>query len=100
MKIIGVKPRFFRPVRPLCCCPNANLTLLSQPYGSINAAALKVLKARGYYTATWNFDSGDSLGKTSTQSLAAYSQLYSRYPAPIMALNHGALIQLPLLSLR
>ncbi|GAA6046787.1 hypothetical protein JCM3770_005643 [Rhodotorula araucariae] len=68
-KIIGVKPRFFRP-----------------PYGAFNQAALKVLQQRGYTVVNWNFDSGDSMNKTADQSIAAYKKL--AYPWPYIALNH------------
>ncbi|BGP43362.1 hypothetical protein JCM10450v2_007514 [Rhodotorula kratochvilovae] len=68
-KIIGVKPRFFRP-----------------PYGAYNDAAVKVLQQRGYTVVNWNFDSGDSAGKSASQSIAAYNKL--TYPSPYIALNH------------
>ncbi|KAI5481137.1 carbohydrate esterase family 4 protein [Pseudohyphozyma bogoriensis] len=71
MKILGIKPKYFRP-----------------PYGSYNDASVAVLAARGYKVATWNFDSGDSDGKTASQSVALYSKLYAKYPKPYMALNH------------
>lgn len=37
---------------------------------------------------TWPFDSGDSTGSSSSQSISDYSQFYSQYPQPVMALNH------------
>ncbi|KAK4703132.1 hypothetical protein P7C70_g3085, partial [Phenoliferia sp. Uapishka_3] len=70
-KILGVKPRFFRP-----------------PYGTYNNQALKILKERGYTVVTWDFDSGDSTGSTPDQSVEAYSTIYGDYPKPHMALNH------------
>ncbi|GAA5876878.1 hypothetical protein JCM1840_002688 [Sporobolomyces johnsonii] len=68
-KILGVKPRFFRP-----------------PYGSYNAQALQVLKERGYTVVNWSFDSGDSVGKSASSSIASYKKL--QYPSPQIALNH------------
>lgn len=50
MKIIGVKPRFFRPVRSPPPSRQRPLTLSLQPFGGIDAASLKVLRARGYYS--------------------------------------------------
>ncbi|GAA6059944.1 hypothetical protein JCM10212_003084 [Sporobolomyces blumeae] len=70
-KILGVKPRFFRP-----------------PYGSYNAQALQVLKQRGYTVVNWSFDSGDSVGKSPSSSIAAYKKLAQSYPKPQIALNH------------
>ncbi|PRQ75731.1 hypothetical protein AAT19DRAFT_12753 [Rhodotorula toruloides] len=65
-KILGIKPRFFRP-----------------PYGSYNDAALKVLQQRGYTGAlivNWDFDSGDSTGKSASQSIAAYKKIKTGSP--------------------
>ncbi|GAA5824782.1 hypothetical protein JCM5353_004442 [Sporobolomyces roseus] len=70
-KIIGVKPRFFRP-----------------PYGSYSSEALKVLKNRGYTVVNWSFDSGDSSGKSPSSSIASYKKLAQSYPKPQLSLNH------------
>ncbi|GJN93944.1 hypothetical protein Rhopal_007003-T1 [Rhodotorula paludigena] len=68
-KILGIKPRLFRP-----------------PYGSYNDRALKVLQQRGYTVVNWNFDSGDTAGKSASQIISAYNKL--AYPNPYIALNH------------
>ncbi|GAA5917816.1 hypothetical protein JCM8208_000398 [Rhodotorula glutinis] len=68
-KIIGAKPRFFRP-----------------PYGAVNDAQVKVLQQRGYTVVNWNFDSGDTSGKSASDSIAAYRKL--SYPTSYIALNH------------
>ncbi|BGP19962.1 hypothetical protein JCM10213_006739 [Rhodosporidiobolus nylandii] len=68
-KIIGVKPRFFRP-----------------PYGSYNSDNLQVLKERGYTVIDWNFDSGDSVGRAASQTVKDYKAL--KYPTSYIALNH------------
>ncbi|GAA5931042.1 chitin deacetylase [Sporobolomyces koalae] len=70
-KIIGVKPRFFRP-----------------PYGNYDSKSLQVLKNRGYTVVNWSFDSGDSVGKTPSSSISAYKKLAQSYPKPQIALNH------------
>lgn len=71
MKILGVKPRFFRP-----------------PFGSYSDASLKVLESRGYYTTLWTHDSEDTLGATPAQSVAGFRALYADFPAPVMSLSH------------
>ncbi|KAL7337208.1 putative chitin deacetylase [Rhodotorula toruloides] len=76
MKILGIKPRFFRP-----------------PYGSYNSAALKVLQQRGYTVVNWYFDSGDSVGKSASQSIAAYKKI--KTGSPVIALNHEASSRFP-----
>lgn len=68
-KILGIKPRLFRP-----------------PYGSYNDRALRVLQQRGYTVVNWNFDSGDTAGKSASQIISAYNKV--AYPNPYIALNH------------
>ncbi|SGY20201.1 BQ5605_C017g08524 [Microbotryum silenes-dioicae] len=70
-KIIGVKPKFFRP-----------------PYGKHNAASIKAVKARNMTTIMWSFSSEDTVGKTPEQSLKEYGSLMKHFPAPEIALNH------------
>ncbi|ORY86050.1 hypothetical protein BCR35DRAFT_302700 [Leucosporidium creatinivorum] len=70
-KILGVKPRFFRP-----------------PYGSYNAANLRVLKSRGYKVVTWNFDSLDADGATAAQSIASFKKLEPGFPKTHISLDH------------
>lgn len=72
-KILGIKPKYFRP-----------------PYGSYNSAALAILKQRGYTVVTWNFDSGDSVGATTSQSIKSYSNIHKYFPMSVMAVNHEA----------
>ncbi|SCV72938.1 BQ2448_6863 [Microbotryum intermedium] len=70
-KIIGVKPKFFRP-----------------PYGKHNAASIKAVEARNMTTIMWSFSSGDAVGNTPEQSLKEYGSLMKHFPAPEIALNH------------
>lgn len=90
MKILGVKPRFFRPVRPPLSSASRVLTLATQPFGSYSDASLKVLESRGYYTTLWTHDSEDTLGATPAQSVAGFRALYADFPAPVMSLSHGS----------
>ncbi|KAM0746717.1 glycoside hydrolase/deacetylase [Meredithblackwellia eburnea MCA 4105] len=77
LKIIGVKPKYFRP-----------------PYGSYNQAAVNIITSRGYKIVTWNFDSGDSVGATPAQSITSYTKYTNlgtkkaATMAGINALNH------------
>ncbi|KAK4703131.1 hypothetical protein P7C70_g3086, partial [Phenoliferia sp. Uapishka_3] len=142
-KILGIKPRFFRPVsymfvRQCWAVPIIDVALKNQkPYGSYNKANLAILKKRGYtgepfalfkilsqiltrrgghfgsrncayrirvlpedivkshsnfFFIQWDFDSGDSKGFSTSQSIAAYNTLLkgkkTKFPAPHMALNH------------
>jgi len=70
-KIVGVCPAFMRP-----------------PYGSYNDLVLQASYIRGQVVATWDFDSGDSVGATPAQSEASYDQLISWHPNNVLALNH------------
>ncbi|KAG0145357.1 hypothetical protein CROQUDRAFT_45937 [Cronartium quercuum f. sp. fusiforme G11] len=71
IKILGVKPRYFRP-----------------PYGNINDQNLEILNKRGYKVITWSFDSGDSSGQSSSQSDQSYDKIAKTFPIPQIALNH------------
>lgn len=70
-KILGIRPRLFRP-----------------PYGNYNDEALEVLKSRGYSTILWSMDSGDSTGKTVSQSEQEYKNQGRKFPQPGIGLNH------------
>lgn len=85
----------------------ADLVRRPQPFGSYSKESIKILKSRGYTgtyfpslcrnrcstpmtVVTWSFDSGDSVGTSSDDSISAYNELYAKFPAPGMALNHGS----------
>ncbi|GAA5989875.1 hypothetical protein JCM10908_002358 [Rhodotorula pacifica] len=70
-KILGVKPRLFRP-----------------PYGRYDRKSLQVLQERGYTVVLWDFDDRDTIGATPEQSIASYKQLLKSFPKPHIALNH------------
>jgi peptidoglycan/xylan/chitin deacetylase (PgdA/CDA1 family) len=73
VKILGVKPLWFRP-----------------PYGSYNDASLNVLAQRGYkYVAMWSDDSGDSMGQDVTYQKGIMSAAAAMTPAPKMILQHS-----------
>ncbi|KAA1085342.1 hypothetical protein PGT21_003963 [Puccinia graminis f. sp. tritici] len=70
IKILGVKPLYFRP-----------------PYGEYNEVVLQVLRDRGYRgLILWSQDSGDSLGAPPSSSEIIES--YRSYPAQTNVLNH------------
>ncbi|KAK4053622.1 hypothetical protein OIO90_003861 [Microbotryomycetes sp. JL221] len=70
-KILGIKPRWFRP-----------------PYGSYNAATVKILQSRGYGIVNWDIDTGDSLGQSTSYSIKQYDNILNTYPTGHVALNH------------
>ncbi|KAG0666366.1 Carbohydrate esterase 4 protein [Rhodotorula mucilaginosa] len=72
-KILGVKPRFFRP-----------------PYGTYDNRSLKILQDRGYSVVLWDFDAEDTTGATPDESIASYEDLLETFPTPHIALNHEA----------
>jgi len=71
LRILGVTSAFMRP-----------------PYGAYNDNVRAVAASRGQKIAMWDFDSGDSLGKTPAQSNQDYTDLANRRPPTINALNH------------
>lgn len=69
--IIGVTPAFVRP-----------------PYGSYNNDVRTAAASRGETVVIWDFDSGDSVGKTAAQSNKLYDNIAKKHPSTILALNH------------
>lgn len=70
-RLLGVTPAFMRP-----------------PYGNYNNLVRQVAQSRGQKLVTWDFDSGDSIGATASQSNKAYDALAKKRPSTILALNH------------
>ncbi|KAG9048544.1 Carbohydrate esterase 4 protein [Tulasnella sp. UAMH 9824] len=70
-KILGVKPAFVR-----------------SPYGNYNSASREVAAANGQDIVIWDFDSGDSVGKSAQQSKAEYDKVANQRPSTILTLNH------------
>jgi peptidoglycan/xylan/chitin deacetylase (PgdA/CDA1 family) len=70
-RIIGATPAFMRP-----------------PYGEYNDQVRKVAADRGQRVVNWDFDSGDSLGKSADESNRLYDQLAKSHPSTILTLNH------------
>ncbi|KAF5374533.1 hypothetical protein D9615_009075 [Tricholomella constricta] len=70
-RITGVIPAFARP-----------------PYGEYNDLVVEVARVRGQTLANWDFDSGDSSGKTTAQIMQAYDGIALARPSTILALNH------------
>jgi len=70
-RILGVKTTFTRP-----------------PFGSYNTVVQQVAAARNQTIVIWDFDSGDSSGKTAAESEAAYTALAAANPPTILTLNH------------
>ncbi|KAH0584795.1 hypothetical protein H2248_008075 [Termitomyces sp. 'cryptogamus'] len=70
-KILGVVPAFTR-------CP----------YGEYNDLVRQVAYERGQTLVNWDFDSGDSVGKTPEESNNLYDDVASEHPSTLLALNH------------
>lgn len=84
MKILGIKPRFFRPRTSSpssSSSPPADRTIA---YGAYNEASLQYLKSRGYETVTWSFDSGDSEGVSPAKSVSLFKSYAKHYPTSQM----------------
>ncbi|KAF9256489.1 carbohydrate esterase family 4 protein [Marasmius fiardii PR-910] len=71
MKITGLKPAFMRP-----------------PYGDYNDMVREVAAERGQSLVIWDFDSGDSVGQSPEETIAAYDKLIKENQSTIIALNH------------
>lgn len=70
-KILGVKAAFLRP-----------------PYGEYNDAVRQQVGNNGQQMVYWDFDSGDSVGKTVAESEKLYDDRFAAKPSSILALNH------------
>jgi len=70
-KTLGIKPAFMRP-----------------PYGEYNSAVQTEAGKYGQSLVIWDFDSGDSAGKTASQSKNLYKSLISKNPNNVLTLNH------------
>ncbi|KAG6845263.1 hypothetical protein H0H87_011998 [Tephrocybe sp. NHM501043] len=70
-RITGAYPAFARP-----------------PYGEYNDLVREVAGMRGQALVNWDFDSGDSVGKTAAESMELYDQIAQSHPDTLLALNH------------
>ena len=70
-KIAGVTPAFMRP-----------------PFGEYNELVKAVADIRGQDIAIWDFDSGDSTGATTQESISRYDTVIAQHPSTILSLNH------------
>jgi peptidoglycan/xylan/chitin deacetylase (PgdA/CDA1 family) len=70
-RIAGVQPAFMRP-----------------PFGEYNNLVREAAAARGQKVVIWDFDSGDSVGASASESKSRYDQTISQRPASILTLNH------------
>ncbi|EAL17197.1 hypothetical protein CNBN0250 [Cryptococcus deneoformans B-3501A] len=75
VKILGVKPRYFRP-----------------PYGNINDNVLNVLSERGYTKVfLWSDDTGDANGESVSYSEGVLDNVIQDYPNPHLVLDHSTI---------
>lgn len=71
LKIIGVKPLFFRA-----------------PYGAVNRPLVDTITSWGYQVVKWNMDSGDSQGLSADASIALFQTAVDQFPTPWIAISH------------
>ncbi|EJD50157.1 carbohydrate esterase family 4 protein [Auricularia subglabra TFB-10046 SS5] len=71
IRILGVNPALFRP-----------------PYGEYNDLVLSAVNARNQSVILWDYDSGDSVGKTVQQMKDGYTALANKKPSNVLTLNH------------
>ncbi|KAG8690035.1 Carbohydrate esterase 4 protein [Ceratobasidium sp. 395] len=70
-KITGATPAFMRP-----------------PFGSYDAEVQEAAGSVGQTVVIWDFDSGDSAGKSAQQSKDLYTNAIAKNPNSILTLNH------------
>ncbi|KAG6852876.1 hypothetical protein C0991_008456, partial [Blastosporella zonata] len=70
-RITGAYPAFVRP-----------------PYGEYNDMVREVAGMRGQTLVNWDFDSGDSAGKSAAESMQLYNDIARSHPDTLLALNH------------
>ncbi|KAG8724191.1 Carbohydrate esterase 4 protein [Ceratobasidium sp. 428] len=70
-KITGADPAFMRP-----------------PYGEYDDEVREVASSVGQKVVIWDFDSGDSAGKSAAQSKKAYDDWLKKNPNNVLTLNH------------
>ncbi|KAG9122252.1 Carbohydrate esterase 4 protein, partial [Ceratobasidium sp. 392] len=70
-KITGAVPAFMRP-----------------PYGEYDDEVRQVAGSLGQKVVIWDFDSGDSAGKSASQSKADYKNWLAKNPNNVLTLNH------------
>ncbi|KAG8747567.1 Carbohydrate esterase 4 protein [Ceratobasidium sp. 414] len=70
-KTLGIEPAFMRP-----------------PYGEYNSKVQNEAGKYGQSVVIWDFDSGDSVGKTASQSKNLYKSLIGKNPNNVLTLNH------------
>ncbi|GLB44945.1 putative carbohydrate esterase family 4 protein [Lyophyllum shimeji] len=91
-RITGIVPAFARPRTFPCPSldstpPNrAAVTFAQLP--RIQRPPCEVAGMRGQMLVNWDFDSGDSVGKTAAQSNEPYDELAAAHPDTVLALNH------------
>ncbi|KAG6812668.1 hypothetical protein H0H92_001426 [Tricholoma furcatifolium] len=78
--------------------PDLTTLTWDETYGNYNDLVRQVSAARGQKLVIWDFDSGDSVGATPTESEDDYEELIEERPSTILALNHETIGQLLFLS--
>ncbi|KAF8601436.1 carbohydrate esterase family 4 protein [Ceratobasidium sp. AG-I] len=88
-KITGAVPAFMRQVTLSLRTSFLNLQFnFSPPYGEYDNEVRKVAAKYGQSVVIWDFDSGDSAGKSASQSKKDYKNLIAKKPKNVLTLNH------------
>ncbi|KNZ75819.1 Chitin deacetylase [Termitomyces sp. J132] len=86
-KILGVVPAFTR-CRMFHSRFHLSVAHKRAAYGEYNDLVRQVAYERGQTLVNWDFDSGDSVGKTPEESNNLYDDVASEHPSTLLALNH------------
>ncbi|KAJ7173946.1 carbohydrate esterase family 4 protein [Mycena crocata] len=70
-KVLGISTAFLRP-----------------PFGNYNSLVRQVASEQNKRLVTWDFDSGDSIGESYSQSEVDYKTIIAKHPKTLLALNH------------
>jgi len=62
--------------------------MVTAAYGNYNDAVLECGKEQEQTFITWDYDSGDSQGKSSEDQVKGYNDLLATQPRSVLALNH------------
>jgi len=66
----------------------ATVAFTRPPYGDYNDVTIQVANSRNQKLITWDFDSGDSTGKTPEQQKGLYDDIVRRKPSNVLSLEH------------
>ena len=81
------RPRTYPPLIPSLVVDSDSHSIILA-YGNYNQEVLECGKEQDQTFITWDFDSGDSQGKSSEDQVKGYTDLLATQPRSVLALNH------------